>query len=95
MNAIIAEITKTPLDAVLVPLLRTAGIVLVLWAIIKSVKDFASGQVSKGVQRIIIMSVLAAFLFSPTLISTLIDGVSAGVKAVVENISKFFGAEST
>jgi hypothetical protein len=94
MNTLLAGITNTPLDNIITPLLGTAGIVLVIWAVIKSVKDFSTGAVSKGVQRIVIMAAVAALLLNPNLIGTLISGISKLVEAVVNNLGDFFDGNS-
>lgn len=62
------------------------GILVVLGAIIKGFGHIAKGDVGKAVKLALGAAVLAAFLFQPSLIETLIDTFGKMITIVIEGI---------
>lgn len=90
MMSTLAFISPT-IDAVLLPILKAAGAALVLWSVFKSLKDFASGQVTAAVKRVLIFTAIAAVMFSPDLLLTLINGLSGTVGKLFSGLTEILG----
>lgn len=82
------------LGATLATLMGVLGILVVVYALIRTVKKVADGKLGDAVKGVIGAAVLAVFLFQPQLINTTINAVSGFVKSAVTTISNI-GDNST
>lgn len=74
----------TSMGGVLKTIMGIVGIIVVIYAILKAVKNIATGKVADGVKAIVAAILVAAVLFNPMLIES---GIRAGGK-VIESVLK-------
>jgi hypothetical protein len=73
----------TTAGGVLRGVLAAIGVVIVIAAIVKAVGAFATGKIGGAVKTIIFSTVLAAFMFQPELLVSLVEVISNAVKALL------------
>jgi predicted phage tail protein len=77
----------TPLGNVLQTLMGIVGILVVIYAVLKAVKNIATGKVADGVKAIAGAVLLAAVLFNPPLIQKAIAAGGNLVESAIETVS--------
>lgn len=85
---------SSTLDKFIETPLKAVGVLVVLYAIFKSFQDIIAGKTGEAIRRILIFAAVAAILFNPDIIPSLITGVGAAVKALVTGIGEILGGGS-
>lgn len=78
----------TGLGKMLGTAMGVVGIIVVVYAILKTVKNIASGKVGDAVKGIIGAVVLASVLFNPTLIESAIKAGGTVVQKAIETVAQ-------
>lgn len=81
----------TPLGSFLGTFLGVLGILVVLWSIIRAVKNISTGRVGDAVKGIFGAIIIAAILFQPRLISGAINFGGVIVAKVIDTFSAIGG----
>lgn len=79
---------STELGGVLHDLMIAIGIIVVIAAVLKAVSQFTSGKVGGGVKIMVGGFIVAAILFSPTLINDFISAAGSLVETVLRTFSQ-------
>jgi hypothetical protein len=87
-----AELTDTPIwQSVVTPIGRALGVIFVLFGIINTVRQLASGKTTGAVKVAAITVIGAAFLFNPAIIQQILEVGASIVKTVIDSISSLVG----
>lgn len=84
----------TSMGSALRTLMGIMGILIVVYAILKAVKNIATGKVADSVKGIVGAILLAAVLFNPPLIQSAIKAGSNIVESAINTISEVGGGSS-
>lgn len=82
----------TGLGKMLGTAMGVVGIIVVVYAILKTVKNIASGKVGDAVKGIVGAVILASVLFNPTLIESAIKAGGTVVQKAIETVSQIGGS---
>lgn len=85
----------TRLGNILFALLRAVGFLVVMFAIVKIAGSVMQGKIGTAVKMGIGTVVVAAIMFQPALINTMIEGVGRVVDATVSTFSDLTGGGSS
>jgi hypothetical protein len=87
-----ASITDTTVwTSVIEPIGKALGVIFVLFGIINTVRQLASGKTTGAVKVAAITVIGAAFLFNPGIIEDILSLGASIVKTVVDSISSIVG----
>ena len=76
---------QTTLGKYVVAGMAIIGGFIVVFAIFKAIKDFLSGKPGPGIKVLLGGAVIAAFMFKPSLITSLINLVSGVIEKVLQS----------
>lgn len=82
-----SDFFSSDLGGVIASFFRAGGILIVIVAIVKALKEISGGNIGKAVKGILGAVVIAVFMFEPRLISTLIAGMTGIVEAAINTVS--------
>jgi hypothetical protein len=85
----------TGLGNILKTAMGVVGILVVVYAVLKGVKNVASGKVADAVKGIIGAVMLAAVLFNPTLIENAIKAGGKVINAAIETVASIGDSANT
>lgn len=79
------------IDGILGTIMSAAAVLIIIWAVFKSIQDAAQGKISSIVQRLLIVGVIAVLLFRPALIPSLLGALAGLVETIISGIGEVFG----
>ena len=68
-------------------LMSVAGVILVIYAIVKAVSSVAAGKIPAALRTIALAVIFAAFLFDTSLIASVVDGLTSITQGIVNLFS--------
>jgi hydrogenase-4 membrane subunit HyfE len=78
---------NTPLGDILSAVLGSAGLLLILFALVKAFKNVAAGMIAPAIKSVIFAVFVSAFLFNPALFGRMVDVASRVASALLETFS--------
>jgi len=86
---------ETGLGKMLGTAMGVVGIIIVVYAVMKTVKNVASGKVGDAVKGVVGAVLIAAVLFQPTLIQSAIRAGGNVVQQAIDTVSSIGGSGGT